>query len=123
MEKEVMEQLADEKVFGVEGAPQFIIDAERLAHPIRPVRLAVYCLASCAAAAQATYIWLEPASVGSVNVGSRLVLDALVVAVGAGLWRAELAKRAATLKSIWKEAKFRAESLERAEKGLGDTLW
>ena len=43
---------AKEVVVGAEGVPQPIIDAERKAHPLRRFRLAVYALASSAAAAQ-----------------------------------------------------------------------
>lgn len=42
----------NERVVGVAGVPQAIIDAERAANPIRKFRLAVYCLAACAATAQ-----------------------------------------------------------------------
>ena len=49
--------------------------------------------------------------------------DVLVIVSGSLLWRTELANRAESLKMIWEKARFREESLNRAEAGLGDTLW
>jgi hypothetical protein len=116
----------EETVVGVTGVPQFIIDAERKANPLRRWRLGVYALAASAAGAQITSIidgWLSASSGNTDNVSSDLLLDFVVVVVGAVLWRLELSNRANNLQRIWKEAEFRVESLKRAEAGLGETLW
>jgi hypothetical protein len=52
-----------------------------------------------------------------------LATDILVIISGSLLWRMELANRAESLKMIWQKAQSREESLNRAEAGLGDTLW
>eukprot|EP00242_Pyramimonas_sp_CCMP2087_P017777 CAMPEP_0198213030 /NCGR_PEP_ID=MMETSP1445-20131203/28635_1 /TAXON_ID=36898 /ORGANISM="Pyramimonas sp., Strain CCMP2087" /LENGTH=164 /DNA_ID=CAMNT_0043887619 /DNA_START=291 /DNA_END=785 /DNA_ORIENTATION=+ len=117
----------EETVVGVTGVPQFIIDAERKANPLRRWRLGVYALAASAAGAQITSIIdarLSASSSGNTdNASSDLLLDFVVVVVGAVLWRLELSNRANNLQRIWKEAEFRVESLKRAEAGLGETLW
>ena len=46
----------DETVVGAEGVPQFIIEAERKAVPLRRPRLAAYAISSSVAAAQLVYI-------------------------------------------------------------------
>ena len=50
-------------------------------------------------------------------------MDAAVVGVSAGLWRRELRTRAENLKRIMAEAASRAEQLERADAGEGETVW
>lgn len=60
--------------------------------------------------------WLDDAPI-------MLVTDILVIISGSMLWRTELANRADSLKMIWLKAQSREESLNRAEAGLGDTLW
>ena len=114
-----------ETVVGVSGVPQGVIDAERKANPLRRWRLAVYALAASVAGAQAvdTCLKLGTDAVGGDSVGSVVLIDVLVILVGAGLWRVELFNRANNLARIWKEAEFRAESLRKAEAGEGDTLW
>ena len=52
-----------------------------------------------------------------------LATDILVIISGSLLWRMELANRAESLTAIWQKAQTREESLNRAEAGLGDTLW
>eukprot|EP00976_Prorocentrum_cordatum_P072650 1180796-Prorocentrum_minimum.AAC.4 len=114
-----------ESVVGVpEGLPQGVIDAERKANPLRRWRLAVYALAASVAGAQAmdTCLKIRANGVGD-SVGSVVLIDVLVILMGAGLWRVELFNRANNLVRIWKEAEFRAESLRKAEAGEGDTLW
>lgn len=60
--------------------------------------------------------WLDDAPI-------MLATDILVIISGSLLWRMELANRAESLKMIWQKAQSREESLNRAEAGLGDTLW
>lgn len=115
-----------ENVVGAEGIPQFIIEAERRSKPLRRYRLGSYVAASMVAAAQMVSViqagilaWPEWMSEAPLQI----LTDVLVIVCGTLLWRTELATRAESLQMIWDKARFREESLNRAEAGLGDTLW
>ncbi len=111
----------DETVVGAEGVPQFIIEAERKAVPLRRPRLAAYAISSSVAAAQLVYILQESSSLESPILAA--ASDVCVMIVGSLLWREELRGRAKRLKRIWKEAKERETAMTRAEQGLGETVW
>jgi nitrite reductase/ring-hydroxylating ferredoxin subunit len=111
----------DETVVGAEGVPQFIIEAERKAVPLRRPRLATYAIASSVAAAQLVYILQQSSSLESPILAA--ASDVCVMIVGSLLWREELRGRAKRLKRIWKEAKERETAMTRAEQGLGETVW
>ena len=111
----------DETVVGAEGVPQFIIEAERKAVPLRRPRLAAYAISSSVAAAQLVYILQESSSLESPMLAA--ASDVCVMIVGSLLWREELRGRAKRLKRIWKEAKERETAMTRAEQGLGETVW
>lgn len=115
-----------ENVVGAEGIPQPIIEAERRSKPLRKYRLGSYVAASMVAAAQMVSViqagilaWPEWISEAPLEI----LTDVLVIVSGTLLWRTELATRAESLQMIWEKARFREESLNRAEAGLGDTLW
>ena len=112
---------ADETVVGAEGVPQFIIEAERKAVPLRRPRLAAYAISSSVAAAQLVYILQQSSSLESPILAA--ASDVCVMIVGSLLWREELRGRAKRLKRIWKEAKERETAMTRAEQGLGETVW
>ena len=111
----------DETVVGAEGVPQFIIEAERKAVPLRRPRLAAYAISSSVAAAQLVYILQQSSSLESPILAA--ASDVCVMIVGSLLWREELRGRAKRLKRIWKEAKERETAMTRAEQGLGETVW
>ena len=111
----------DETVVGAEGVPQFIIEAERKAVPLRRPRLATYAIASSVAAAQLVYILQQSSSLESPILAA--ASDVCVMIFGSLLWREELRGRAKRLKRIWKEAKERETAMTRAEQGLGETVW
>lgn len=111
----------DETVVGAEGVPQFIIEAERKAVPLRRPRLAAYAISSSVAAAQLVYILQQSSSLESPTLAA--ASDVCVMIVGSLLWREELRGRAKRLKRIWKEAKERETAMTRAEQGLGETVW
>jgi hypothetical protein len=115
-----------ESVMGAEGIPQPIIEAERRSKPLRRYRLGSYVAASMAAAAQMVSIiqnGVERWPAFQDQAPLQIFSDVLVIVSGSLLWRTELANRAESLKMIWEKARFREESLNRAEAGLGDTLW